>query len=114
MENRIKDLEVDIRIAEARAEMTLRYINYFCDELGRSGIINWSADDLKRGFLNDSDYDLADTAMAYARLDLEIRPGDDGYEWAEAVDRSMAYVRLRAELRAKIASEIKHEQPSPS
>lgn len=112
VESRIEELEVDLRIANARAELAIKLVSYLCDELGRSGVISWGADDLKRQFLTDTDMDVDDHPVEFARLDIE--PGAVESDMAEAVDEVIAYNRAAARLRKAILEQIRHERSSPS
>lgn len=109
MEKRIEELEIGLRVAEARAELLLEVVSYLCDQLAASDVIRWDSGDLKRQFLSDKDFDIADHAMAFARLDL-ADDGDESSEFAEAVSQHIGNVKLRMALREKIAAEIRHER----
>lgn len=111
MESRIEELEVSLRAAEARAEMAVNLALYLCDQLAGAGVITWGADDLKRQFLIDRDFDISDPAMEFARLDLEeVEPGDEGASIGQGADLAVHHIRERERMKAKIADQIKHDR----
>lgn len=113
MESRIEELEVDLRIANAKADLALRMVRYLTDELGRSGVINWDANTLFSQFLNDHAMDVDDPPVEIARL--EIQPtADDGSEIGDAIDQMVADTKTVARLKREILEQIRHERPSPS
>lgn len=107
MENRIVELEVGLRIAEARADLAFSLIDFLCDQLAGSGVINWTSSDLKRQYLIEKDFDIADLGMEFARLDLDESNSDD---FGDAVKLHVAHTKMRMALREKIAHEITHER----
>lgn len=105
MEKRIEELEVRLRIAEAKADLAIKMVAFLCDELGRSGVIAWGANDLKRLFLDHTDYKGA--AAELARLEIVPSPDEStsGEVGAADIRRFKTEVRLREQILIQIRRE---------
>ncbi len=68
LENRIDEMEVRMHIAEARAMIATDLLRFLVDQLSLSGVINWTASDLIREFLETENFD--GSASKIARMDL--------------------------------------------
>lgn len=110
MESRVEQLEVDLYVAEAKADLAIRLIRYLADELSRSSISNWDSDDLFRQFLDDVDY--IDPGEEIARL--SIMPNPDEATMAEGVMAAEYFLRTQTRLRNEIRDRIRQERASPS
>lgn len=110
MERRIEELEIDLRVAEAKADLAIRLVRYLCDELGRSSAVNWDADDLFRQFLNDVDFEGPEEELARNA----ILPSPDEAEFNEATRQAFAIITDASQLREKIRTRIRHEWRTPS
>jgi hypothetical protein len=106
MERTMEDLEVDLRIANARAEVAIGLVRTLVREL--SGIVSWNEDDLFRSYLDS--FDDEDPARDYACLDfVRFHGGDDGVNPGEAYG---ADLRRREVLDHKIRKQIRQDRAS--
>ena len=104
MESRIEELEVAVRIAEAKADVAISLVRLLITELGRSEVVSWSDGDLVRELINGFQED--DPARDHALLD--ILPADEPSETPDnAYNRDL---RSRRVLRAKVLDQIRHER----
>lgn len=107
MERSIEDLEVDLRIANARAEVAIDLVRALVREL--SGIISWSEEDLFRSYL-DSQGPEEDPARDYACLDfIRFHGVQDGTSPGKAYG---ADLRRREVLDHEIRKQIRQRRTS--
>lgn len=104
MESRVEELEVDLRIANARAEIAIALVRELTKQLALSGVITWNDDDLVREF--GKGFDVEDAARDFAMLDVPVA-GDPEEMIGEAYSRDM---QMRRRLRAEILAQVRHDR----
>ena len=108
MEKSMEDLEVDIRIANARAEVAIGLVRTLIQEL--SGVVDWSEQDLFRSYWHS--FDDNDPARDIVLLEMGIISayGDE----ANPGEAAGAYHRKRERLEHEVRKELKQQRRSPS
>lgn len=107
MEKSLEDLEVEIKIANARSQVAIDLIRTMIREL--SGVVDWNERDLFGSYFDTQGSD-ADPARDYACLEIfsyfrhtdDMRPGE-----SYAMD-----MRERERLDHQIRKQIRHDQAS--
>lgn len=102
MESRIEELEVSLRIAEARAEIAIDLVRRLTRNLGLAELISWTDYDLIAECRGSFDTD--DPARDFAMLDLVTTDDED---MGEAHRRDML---ARERLRADLLEQIRHDR----
>jgi hypothetical protein len=107
VEKTIEELQIDLRIAEAKIDLLFKYLGYLTDELNRSDVIEWNQNHLRRQFLGDFDY--SSPGEEVARMELEVTDEDSiGVTMTKAMDEALAKTRRLHDLREEIAKQIRH------
>lgn len=108
MDNSTENLEVDLRIANARAEVAIGLVRTLIREL--SDVVDWSENDLFRSYWHS--FDDEDPARDIVLLEMGIisAVGDE----ANPGEANEAYHRKRKRLVHQIRKELKQQKLSPS
>jgi hypothetical protein len=106
LETKLEEIEVDLRIANARAELAIGLIRTMIDQL--QGIISWSPNDLFQQHFEKVDF--SDPATAFACIEY-VGGGHEEVPLGQAYEEDL---HQRVELRKRILSRIRHEQDHPS
>ena len=103
LEKDLRELEIDVRIANARAELALGLLRALIRELS-GGIVSWDERDLFRSYRETVSLD--DPAERFAHLDIVGHDADE----LGAGGAYLADIEARRRLRDEIWDQIRHER----